>query len=142
MALLSIALPPVLKNEGGYVNNPKDPGGETYRGISRKNNPSWAGWAIIDRYKNSRTLKTDDVIKDAQLDSLVQQEYESKYWKPFKGDTIQNQDVANIYFDMHVNSGAAVKLMQKTLNSLGNKVTITNKNDADTITAINTPDAP
>src|SRR6185437_1899964 len=48
----------------------------------------------------------------------------------------------NIYFDMHVNSGAAVKLMQKTLNSLGNKVTITNKNDADTITAINTTDAP
>jgi lysozyme family protein len=25
----------VLQNEGGYVNDPNDPGGETYKGVAR-----------------------------------------------------------------------------------------------------------
>ena len=29
----------VILAEGGYVNDPDDAGGETYLGISRKNNP-------------------------------------------------------------------------------------------------------
>ena len=29
----------LLKKEGGYVNDPDDKGGQTYRGISRKYNP-------------------------------------------------------------------------------------------------------
>ena len=32
-----------MQSEGGYVNNPKDPGGETYMGISRNNYPHWQG---------------------------------------------------------------------------------------------------
>jgi lysozyme family protein len=35
-----------LRNEGYYVNDKDDSGGETYRGISRVNFPKWAGWAI------------------------------------------------------------------------------------------------
>ena len=35
MANFTIALKKVLKNEGGYANNPNDAGGETYKGISR-----------------------------------------------------------------------------------------------------------
>ncbi|MBW1801582.1 MAG: hypothetical protein JRJ85_12745, partial [Deltaproteobacteria bacterium] len=30
--------------EGGYVFDPDDAGGETYKGISRRFNPSWGGW--------------------------------------------------------------------------------------------------
>lgn len=33
------AIQAVLKHEGGYVNNPKDPGGETNFGISKKSYP-------------------------------------------------------------------------------------------------------
>ena len=37
--------------EGGYVDDPDDRGGETYKGISRKNHPAWEGWEIIDSMK-------------------------------------------------------------------------------------------
>jgi lysozyme family protein len=35
MALFEIAFAMVLEHEGGYVNDPYDPGGETIYGISR-----------------------------------------------------------------------------------------------------------
>lgn len=41
----------VLPNEGGWVKDPADSGGETYKGISRKNFPHWSGWSEIDRVK-------------------------------------------------------------------------------------------
>lgn len=37
--------------EGGYVNDPDDAGGETYKGVSRKANPNWIGWIILDDLK-------------------------------------------------------------------------------------------
>ena len=51
MADFKKALTETLRHEGGYVNDPKDPGGETYKGISRKNHPDWEGWNIIDEKK-------------------------------------------------------------------------------------------
>lgn len=41
----------IVKAEGRYVNNPSDPGGETYCGISRVYHPAWPGWATIDAAK-------------------------------------------------------------------------------------------
>ena len=46
------ALEILLANEGQYANDKEDLGGETYCGISRKFNPSWAGWQIIDKANN------------------------------------------------------------------------------------------
>jgi lysozyme family protein len=43
--------------EGGYVNDPDDKGGETYRGIARKKHPSWRGWYKVDDVKK----QTSDV---------------------------------------------------------------------------------
>ncbi|MCL2029533.1 MAG: hypothetical protein FWG97_03875 [Deltaproteobacteria bacterium] len=37
--------------EGGYVDDPLDAGGETFRGISRKNHPKWPGWPLISQAK-------------------------------------------------------------------------------------------
>ena len=50
----------VLKHEGGYANVSGDLGGETYRGISRKNFPSWNGWEIVDEKK---PLKYNQILK-------------------------------------------------------------------------------
>jgi len=48
MANFETALMSTLKREGGFVNDPADSGGMTYRGISRKSNKRWVGWPIID----------------------------------------------------------------------------------------------
>ena len=39
--------PLLLTNEGGYVFDPHDPGGETWRGIARAFNPKWTGWPLL-----------------------------------------------------------------------------------------------
>ena len=52
MADFSKAIPKLLKKEGGYVNNPADRGGETYKGIARKYHKSAFMWTLIDRYKD------------------------------------------------------------------------------------------
>ncbi len=46
-------IPTTLAHEGGYANHPSDKGGETYRGITRKHNPNWEGWAFIDEVKKT-----------------------------------------------------------------------------------------
>lgn len=38
-AFFDKAIPTILRNEGGYVNNPTDPGGETNFGISKRSFP-------------------------------------------------------------------------------------------------------
>ena len=40
MAEFSLAIPIVLENEGGYVDDPNDPGGETNFGISKRSYPN------------------------------------------------------------------------------------------------------
>jgi len=42
----------LIKDEGGYTNDPKDSGGETYKGITKKNYPDNPIWVIIDAHKN------------------------------------------------------------------------------------------
>ena len=56
MADFNQALQMVLQNEGGYVNDPNDPGGETYKGIARKMNSNWIGWQLIDLQKKQNNI--------------------------------------------------------------------------------------
>ena len=93
----------VRKAEGGYSNDPRDKGGETYKGISRVFNPNWSGWVIIDAYKKTHTLKTNAYIPDKKLDELTESYYKSEYWNKIKGDEINNQRLANMIYDMSVN---------------------------------------
>ena len=51
MANFNIEFEKLILAEGGYVNDSDDAGGETYLGISRKNNPNWSGWKLIDSIK-------------------------------------------------------------------------------------------
>ena len=51
MAEFDISFQKVLSYEGGYVNDPDDPGGETYKGIARKMNSKWDGWVLVDLLK-------------------------------------------------------------------------------------------
>lgn len=106
MADFNLAYKISRNNEGGYANDPRDTGGETYKGVSRVNNPKWSGWTIIDAYKKKYgPIKNNFVIPDSKLDQLVKDLFRSNYWNPLKADNIQSQDIANIMFDFALTSG-------------------------------------
>jgi len=91
MANFDIAIGPVLANEGGYVSNPNDPGGETKYGITKRQYP-------------------DLDIKNLSPDQ-AKEIYRRNYWQ---FDSIQNQTIANKLLDMCVNMGvgSAIRLVQ------------------------------
>lgn len=104
--------------EGGYVNDPDDAGGETYKGVSRKANPYWIGWTIIDDIKKHHPNTFKGIIKATpQLEKAVQDLYKRNYWDCFELDEFKSQKVAEQLFDMCVNAGktAAIKIAQRVV---------------------------
>ncbi len=88
----------IIHAEGGYVNNPDDPGGETNYGISKKSYPDMDIPNIT--YKEA----CDIYIRD--------------YWDRINADKIPYP--LSIYlFDMAVNAGCgrAVKILQKLIGT-------------------------
>ena len=108
-----------MGHEGGYAKDADDLGGETYRGVSRKFNPGWAGWAKIDRAKRQRGLPAS-LDRDATLQTDVAAFYKQHYWDRFQGDAIPSQAIAEELFDTGVNMGIAraVEFLQRGLNVL------------------------
>lgn len=80
------------KWEGGYVNDPVDPGGETYRGITRKNWPDWAGWEYVEK----RDLR--------KADEFVDEFYLQNFWLASGCDKMSTA-AAICVFDSAVNCG-------------------------------------
>lgn len=105
----------VLKNEGGYSNDPDDLGRETYKGVSRKSFPAWDGWKVIDGYKKSHKLSWNEKIQDEHLDKLVFDLYMYGFWKPMNLFGINSANVVLQMFDFGINAGArtAIKLAQR-----------------------------
>lgn len=110
-----------LKHEGGYVKDPVDVGGETYKGISRKYNPSWEGWIIIEEYKLKPGFP-NNAYRDTNLEALVKRFYKTHYWDVNLLDRFRSQKIANEMFDTGVNMGVtrAATFLQKALNVLNN----------------------
>lgn len=107
--------------EGGYVDDPDDTGGETYRGITRKYNPTWLGWVMIDNYKKQYGVNTtvfrSKLDNDIQLQKHVWEKYKRGYWDVFELDDVPNQEVAFQLFDTNVNCSSVetVKMAQRIL---------------------------
>lgn len=101
MAQFQPAIANTELNEGGYSFTPNDAGGETYRGISRRNWPNWSGWPIVDVAKSQAFFPTS-LDSNAPLQAEVIQFYRTNYWR---FDGINRQDVANKIFDLCVNVG-------------------------------------
>lgn len=106
------------RHEGGYANNPKDKGGETYKGISRNNWPHWGGWDIIDTERASASPNSG-ILFDHHLEGFgvlqgsVQSFYLMNFWNPC--GAADAPDVVKFdLFDMAVNSGvkSAVRSLQ------------------------------
>ena len=90
----------VLMREGGYVNHPSDPGGETNFGIT-------VAVARENGYTGS--------MKDIPLDT-VKQIYRNRYWNKCKCDDLP-APLRLVVFDCAVNSGvsASIKFLQTAL---------------------------
>lgn len=94
------ALAILLEREGGYVNDPKDPGGETIYGITRRDHPD--AWAV-----GRPTLEQAAEI------------YRTKYWAPVKGDDLP-WPLCLYVFDAAVNQGVgpATRMLQRALDTV------------------------
>lgn len=107
----------VLEHEGGYVNDPKDPGGETKYGISKRSYP-------------------DEDIKNLTRQRAIEIYYQD-YWYKNKVDKVPSQ-LRHIYFDMAVNMGRgrAVKILQETANGKGANIKVDGGLGPNTLKAI------
>ena len=98
------ALAAVLKSEGGFVNNPKDPGGMTNLGVTIKTWESFVGRNVTE--KEMRNLTPE----------MVGKMYQQKYWNAVKADDLP-EGVDYLAFDFAVNAGPgrAAKLLQQAV---------------------------
>lgn len=108
-AVFNEAFEQTMGHEGGYSNDPDDPGGETYWGISRVHHPSWGGWRKIDAGQRENPF----------LYTAVKEFYWKEYWKKLHCDWFHPAIGAEL-FDSGVNVGknAAVIFLQHSLNLL------------------------
>lgn len=92
----------VLQSEGGWVNHPSDPGGETNLGVTKRVWEEWVGHPV----ESLKKLTKDDV---APL-------YEQKYWRPCYGEVLP-RGLDLVVFSMGINAGAgrSVKLLQSSI---------------------------
>ena len=114
------ALARTLAHEGGYVFHAKDPGGETYQGVTRRDHPTWPGWVIIDERK---AMGGDwQAGLHESLDVLVAQLMRT-YWDAVRGDDIPDQGLAELAYDVAVNMGpgAAITMLQQGLAVLARR---------------------
>ena len=95
----------VLEHEGGYVNDPKDLGGETKYGITKRFYP-------------------DVDIKNLTIEQATEI-YKKDYWDKNKVESLP-QNLWHIYFDMCVNMGkrTAVKVLQRAAVNKGRDIEV------------------
>ena len=94
----------VLKHEGGYVDHPKDPGGATNLGCTKKVWEEWVGHEV-----------TKDDIKALTI-ADVSPLYKARYWDKCRGNDLP-RGVDFAVFDLAINSGVgrASKLLQRAV---------------------------
>jgi len=92
----------LLEHEGGYVNHPNDPGGETNLGVTR---------AVYEQYVGRQVM-------DGEMEGLTHDDvypiYKENYWDRLRADDLPS-GVDFCTFDWGVNSGTsrAAKALQR-----------------------------
>ena len=117
MADFVLFLPILLKFEGGFSDDPVDPGGATNKGITLT---TFTGCA-------KKLLNIDPTLENLKnlTDDQAGTIYRAHYWNPVQGDETKLQDLANIVCDFYVNAGTnATKLLQRVMNDLGASLTV------------------
>ena len=130
-----------LKHEGGFVNDPVDPGGATNWGVSIRFLKT-AGDGDGDGFLDGDIDHDGDIDVDDIKNMTVEQArkiYRIHFWDKYKYDMIVDFTVAARLFDMTVNMGArqAGKIIQRALNNCGYQLKVDGKVDKMTFSAIN-----
>lgn len=98
-------MPYIFSEEGGYADDPRDPGGATNMGITIKTLSAWKGHPVSKL----------DVEKLSQADAT--KIYQQQFWNKIDGDKLPS-GVDYAVFDFAVNSGPgrAAKMLQGIVN--------------------------
>jgi len=97
------SLEAILHHEGGYVNHPKDPGGETNLGVTKRVYEEWGGT------KDMKDLEVDD----------VEPIYRKNYWDRVKGDDLPSGlDLCVFDFGVNAGTGRAAKYLQTMIGTV------------------------
>jgi len=92
----------ILHHEGGYVNHPKDPGGETNLGVTKRVYEEWGGT------KDMKDLLVEDVAPI----------YKKNYWDRVKGDDLPSGlDLCVFDFGVNAGTGRAAKYLQNLVGA-------------------------
>ena len=95
-----------LKEEGGFVNNPKDPGGRTNLGVTQRAWEAYVGHAVTEQ--DMRALTPD----------AVRPFYRARYWNVCRCDDLPS-GVDLVVFDVAVNAGPgrASRFLQESVGA-------------------------
>ena len=97
------SLEAILHHEGGYVNHPKDPGGETNLGVTKRVYEDFGG------NKNMKELTRED----------VEPIYKKNYWDRVKGDQLPaGLDLCVFDFGVNAGTGRAAKYLQTLIGTV------------------------
>ncbi|NID16102.1 glycoside hydrolase family 108 protein [Luteibacter yeojuensis] len=112
MADFNLFAPILFRHEGGFVDDPVDPGGATNRGITHATFMRCARKLL----GIEPTLEALRNLTEMQAATI----YKALYWDAIRGDEMPFQHIANIVCDFQVNAGAvSSRLLQSVLNELG-----------------------
>lgn len=122
------AIETVLRHEGGFVNDPVDPGGATNFGISirylrARGDLTGDGWDDGDLNRDGKVDIID--IKNMTREQAIWL-YRTGFWDRHGYENIENYYVAEKAFDMGVNMGTvqAGKLVQRAANHFRKNLTV------------------
>ena len=108
MADATLAVPKILKWEGGWADNPNDPGGATMEGITLN---TFIGY----RLKNNLPRPSKDDLRNIS-DQEWFDVFKQEFWDDLRADEINNQSDANLAIDWFWMSWhAASKGIQRTV---------------------------
>ena len=92
----------ILHHEGGYVNHPKDPGGETNLGVTKR---------VYEEHGGTKDMK-DLTVED------VAPIYKKGYWDKMKGDDLPGGlDLCVFDFGVNAGPGRAAKFLQQMIGT-------------------------
>ena len=111
----------VFAEEGGFVNDPDDPGGATNYGISLR----WlAKQGLVGDINDDGIVDIQDILD--MTPERSREIYKSSWWDRYSYGLIDGQRIANSLYSFSVNMGPrqAHKLLQRALLSCGAQLTV------------------